>query len=86
MFNFKLEFSFRSCNLYQLTRVIAKLKGESAKQSDCKRMAIGQHVMADFVKFRTGQKAEQVIEEFREMKGFPGVHGAIDGSHIPINK
>ena len=37
-----------------------------------------------FIKWPTGQAALSVIEKFEELQGFPGVIGAIDGSHIPI--
>lgn len=36
------------------------------------------------MKFPTGQKAQAVMERFEEKKGFPGVMGAIDGTHTPI--
>ena len=40
--------------------------------------------MDEFIKFPTGQKAKEVMEAFEEKKGFPGVIGAVDGTHIPI--
>ena len=40
--------------------------------------------MDEFIKIPTGQKAQAVMEAFAEKKGFPGVMGAIDGTHIPI--
>lgn len=33
---------------------------------------------------KTPQAAERVAETFKAMKGFPGVIGAVNGSHIPI--
>jgi hypothetical protein len=36
------------------------------------------------IKWPTGYRIHKTIDEFRKLKGFPGVLGAIDGSHIPI--
>ena len=46
--------------------------------------AIVRNLMDEFIKFPTGLKAQAVMEAFEEKKGFPGVLGAIDGTHIPI--
>ena len=46
--------------------------------------AIVRHLMDEFIKFPIGQKAQAVMEAFEGKKGFPGVMGAIDGTHIPI--
>ena len=40
--------------------------------------------MDECIMIPTGQKAQAVMEAFEEKKGFPGVMGAIDGTHIPI--
>lgn len=41
-------------------------------------------VMPDVIKWPSGQKIHETLREFENLKGFPGVIGAIDGSHIPI--
>lgn len=46
--------------------------------------AIVRHLMAEFIKFPTGQKAQAAMDAFEGKKGFPGVIGAVDGTHIPI--
>ena len=46
--------------------------------------AIVRHLMNEFIKFPTGQKAQAVMEAFERKRGFPGILGAIDGTHIPI--
>ena len=38
----------------------------------------------NFIKWLIGPSADQVIANFQEIQGFPGVLGATDGSHIPI--
>ena len=42
------------------------------------------HLTDEFIKIPTGQKAQEVMEAFEEKKGYLGVIGAIDGTHIPI--
>ena len=46
--------------------------------------AIVRHLMDEFIKIPSGQKAQEVMEAFEEKKGYLGVIGAIDGTHIPI--
>lgn len=36
------------------------------------------------IKWPTGHRVQRTINEFQQLKGFPGVLGAVDGSHIPI--
>jgi hypothetical protein len=36
------------------------------------------------VKWPSGMKVQETVDKFFQHKGFPGVLGAIDGSHIPI--
>ncbi|XP_065942736.1 putative nuclease HARBI1 [Magallana gigas] len=36
------------------------------------------------IKWPTGHRVQRTINEFQQLKGFPGVLGATDGSHIPI--
>ena len=46
--------------------------------------AIVRHLMDEFITIPTGQKAQAVMGAFEEKRSFPGVLGAIDGTHIPI--
>ena len=46
--------------------------------------AIVRYLMDEFITIPTGQKAQVVMEAFEEKRGFPGVMGATDGTHIPI--
>ena len=41
-------------------------------------------VTQEFIKWPTGAAAAEVMANFEQKKGIPGVIGAIDGSHIPI--
>jgi len=50
----------------------------NSKYRDCAPL------MDEFITIPTGQKAQAVMEAFEEKRGFPGVMGAIDGTHIPI--
>ena len=38
----------------------------------------------EFIKWPTGVAAAEVMANFEQKKGIPGVIGAIDGSHIPM--
>ena len=38
----------------------------------------------EFIKWPTEATAAEVMANFEQKKGMPGVIGAIDGSHIPI--
>lgn len=38
-----------------------------------------------YICWPTGNKAQETIEDFKKILGFPGVLGAIDKCHIPIN-
>ena len=51
-----------------------------------KRMSfvICSELMPLLIKWPTGYRVEKTINEFQHLKEFPGVLGAIDGSHIPI--
>ena len=46
--------------------------------------ALKNHVASRVIKWPTEGRAKIVMEGFRQLKGMPGVIGAIDGSHIPI--
>jgi hypothetical protein len=38
----------------------------------------------NYIRWPTGHKIQETIERFKKRQGFPGVLGAIDGSHIPV--
>ena len=38
----------------------------------------------ELIKWPTRQTLQKVIQQFEDLQGFPGMVGAIDGSHIPI--
>lgn len=44
----------------------------------CKRL------MPNLIRWPKGNKVKEVVDAYQELSGFPGVIGAIDGSHIPI--
>ena len=53
------------------------IKGVSAK--------ICEHLLPSVIKWPTSeQHIADIVEGFQQLKGFPAVLGAIDGSHIPI--
>lgn len=37
-----------------------------------------------YISWPTGETVRETVEKFKKRQGFPGVLGAIDGSHIPI--
>ncbi|XP_060562966.1 putative nuclease HARBI1 [Ruditapes philippinarum] len=45
---------------------------------------ICKHLLPDLVKWPEKRTADRTVDGFQEINGFPGVIGAIDGSHIPI--
>lgn len=42
------------------------------------------NLSGNYILWPKGEKAQETIKKFKERQGFPGVLGAIDGSHIPI--
>ena len=46
--------------------------------------AVVNNFTQEFIKWPTGAAAAEVMANFKQKKGIPGVIGAIDGSHIPI--
>lgn len=46
--------------------------------------AIVDNLVHRFIHLPEGDNARNTIQKFEEQRGFPGVLGAIDGSHIPI--
>ena len=47
---------------------------------------IAQHLLPKYVCIPTGEKLQDVVDEFEHLWGFPQVAGAVDGTHIPILK
>ena len=41
--------------------------------------------MKDYIQFPTGNKLDQVVDEFNTKWGVPQCFRAIDGSHVPIS-
>ena len=46
--------------------------------------AIKNELSALLIQWPTGRRAQEVMESFSAMKGFPRVLGATDGCHVPI--
>jgi len=44
-------------------------------------IAIVTHLTDEFIKFPTGQKAQEVMDVFERKMGIPGVLGSVDGTH-----
>lgn len=42
------------------------------------------HLLEKYIKWPEAQNVQETVQGFMNLKGFPGVLGAIDGSHIPI--
>ncbi|XP_062599737.1 putative nuclease HARBI1 [Saccostrea cucullata] len=51
-----------------------------------KRLAniVCRQLLQQYIKWPVGEKVSDVVKGFKDLKNFPGVIGAIDGSHIPI--
>ena len=51
-----------------------------------KRLAniVCQEFLQKYIKWPVGEKVFNIVKGFKDLKNFPGVIGAIDGSHIPI--
>ena len=41
-------------------------------------------MLPDLIKWPSGLKVQEIVDRFFQHKDFPGIIGAIDGSHIPI--
>jgi hypothetical protein len=50
----------------------------------CVSKLISSKVLPNMVRWPTGRKVADTVNEFQHLEGFPGVIGAIDGTHIPI--
>ena len=42
-------------------------------------------LMVDYIKFPSGDRLNQTVDEFKTKWGVPQCFGAIDGSHVPIS-
>ena len=51
-----------------------------------KRLAniVCQEFLQKYIKWPVGENVFNIVKGFKDLKNFPGVIGAIDGSHIPI--
>ena len=47
-------------------------------------MALVNNYRDELIKWPSGETLRNTAEKFENMKGFPGVVGAINGTHIPI--
>ena len=47
-------------------------------------MALVNNYRNEFIKWPLGQTLRNTTKKFEDMKGFTGVVGAINGTHIPI--
>ncbi|CAH1953968.1 unnamed protein product [Acanthoscelides obtectus] len=61
--------------------------GKATCVRSMRRVCRALHTLAPrFIRWPEGQRAQEVIGEFVRASAFPGVIGAIDGTHIEINK
>ncbi|VDI07618.1 Hypothetical predicted protein [Mytilus galloprovincialis] len=66
--------------LYQIHKSVSKRKLVFSVVS----CLAAKHLLPALVKWPSGMKVQETVDMFFQHKGFHGVLGAIDGSHIPI--